>query len=156
MVKKIAAMAGAGAMLLSMAGPAFGMGWWWMDSGNDVDIHNWATVTTKTYTKADSGDNEIGGKMVWGGGIHTGAASAYANVYSDVNSTLIGCNDCTSDVSVYNGARVYTKTYTKADSGDNDLGGMCVGGGWIGTGAAGATSLVSGLVNLTVVGMDAN
>jgi len=149
MMKKALALAGAGAMLLAVVGPTFGF--WW--GGNEVEIDNHAKVYTKVYTTADSGDNEIGGKMVFGGKIVTGAATAGSEVYNDVNSSVLGCKDCSGSVEIDNHARVYTKVYTKADSGDNEIGGKIVGGGKIITGAAGAGSLVTNIVNFTMVGV---
>ncbi|MFC1727295.1 hypothetical protein ACFL0Y_02110 [Patescibacteria group bacterium] len=150
MVKKIASLAGAGALLATMAVPAFGM---WFGS-NDVNIGNWAVVKTKVSTKADSGDNYLGGMMVYGGSIRTGAAGATSLVTNDVNETFVGCNDCDGDVNVGNWAVVKTRVRTKADTGDNYLGGMCVGGGSIVTGAAGALSDVWSVVNYSMVGVD--
>lgn len=151
MMKKILAVAGAGAILLSVAGPAFGMGWWW-SGGDGVDINNWARVRTSVTTKADSGDNDIGGMFVCGGSIRTGNVVARSYVTNDVNSSLVGCVGCEGDVDIENHARVYTRVYTKADSGDNKLGGMLVGGGRIRTGDATAWSDAFSVVNLSVVG----
>jgi hypothetical protein len=150
MMKKALALAGAGALLLTMAGPAFG-NWWWM-GGNDVDIDNHAFVMNDVYTKADSGDNSIGGKYVWGGSIRTGAATAGSTVGNDVNSSFVGCA-CDKDVDIDNHAFVMNDVYTKADSGDNSIGGKCVGGGTIVTGAAGAGSVVTNFVNWSTIGL---
>lgn len=144
-MKKLAALAGAGAMLLGMAVPAFG---WW-GGGSALNIYNDATVTNRTYTKAYTGNNGVGG--MFGGSIFTGAAGATALVANDVNSSVVATCDCYDEINIYNGASVYNKTYTRADTGDNGVGGM-FGGGWVGTGAAGATSVVDNLVNFTLVG----
>ena len=123
--------------------------------GSDgIDIDNHAKVFTKVYTKADSGDNYINGSMVFGGKIVTGAASATSDLYTDVNSSMLGCYKCDGDVDIDNHARVYTKVYTKADSGDNYINGMCVGGGKITTGATNARSIVDSVVNFTLIGME--
>ena len=151
MMKKALALAGAGAILLSVAGPAFGM-FWWMGS-DDVTIGNMAIVSNKVTTKADSGDNSIGGKCVFGGTIRTGAASAYSNVGNEVNGSRIACVGCDGDVDIHNNMGFVTnRVWTKAASGDNRIGGMFVGGGSITAGAAGATSIVTNFVNPTVVG----
>ncbi len=155
MIKKVLAIAGAGAILLSMAGPAFGWGWSWGGS-NDLDIDNHAFVVNKVYTRADTGDNSIGGRYVFGGSIRTGAATAGTDVLNDVNSSFVGCDCVDGDVDIDNGAFVYNRVKTRADSGDNRIGGKFVGGGSITTGAAGAGSIVTSLVNYSVVGMPTN
>jgi hypothetical protein len=149
MKKKIAALAGAGVLLLSMAGPAFGI-FDWGGSSSELNIYNGASVTNRTYTKAYTGDNGIGGMFVKGS-IWTGAAGATALVANDVNSSVVASCDCYDTINIYNGASVYNKTYTKADTGDNGVGGMW-NGGWIHTGGAGATSVVDNLVNFSLVG----
>ena len=149
MNKKLAALAGAGALLFTMAGPA--LGFLPMFGSDDLNIDNWAFVSNKVTTKADSGDNSVGGMFVCGGGITTGAARASALVMNDVNSSMLGCPTCFDDVNIDNGAMVFNRTYTKADSGDNSVGGMVVGGGWINTGGATAGSTVQNLVNFSWV-----
>ena len=159
MMKKALALAGAGALLLSVALPVLGycMGpFCFGDDGGDLTIDNCARVYTKVYNKADTGDNSIGGKYVRGGSIKTGAADATARVYNDVNSSVIGCDCIDGDISIDNHARVKTRVYNKAYTGDNSIGGRCVSGGRIRTGDAGATALVDSLVNFTMVGYDMN
>jgi hypothetical protein len=146
-MKKIASLVGAGALLVGMTFPV--LGWW--HSSDDVTIGNWAVVKNDLTTKAYSGDNDIGGKCVWGGSIMTGIAGSFAGVSNDVNSSVVGCDGC-GDVSIGNWAVVRSELYTKADTGDNDLHGKYVGGGLIRTGAAGATSLVDNIVNFSLVG----
>lgn len=148
MFKKALAIAGAGAVLLSMAVPVFG---YYHHSG--IDISNHAFVSTNIFTKADSGDNSIGGMMVSGSPrITSGAAGAYANVLTDVNSSELGCFGCNGDVDIHNRATVLTRLTTKADSGDNSIGGMCVSGGAITSGATNAQSIVAQSVNYSAVG----
>ena len=159
MMKKIAALAGAGALLLSLAGPAFGCsifdGWTNCGGGSDdVTIHNKARVCTSVTTKADSGDNDIHGKYVWGGKIKTGLADATTWVKTQVNYNEVACPGCEGDVDIWNKAKVKTRVYTKADSGDNDIHGKCVGGAKIKTGGATAYSDVMSLVNFNLVGVD--
>lgn len=145
-MKKYAALAGAGALLLSMAGSALGF------FSNDVSIWNVSTLKNYTTTKAYSGDNDMGGKYVFGGSIVTGAAGAMSTVLNDVNGSLVDCVGCWGDTSIWNMSYLKNKTYTKADSGDNHLGGKCLGGGTIRTGAASAVSGVTNYVNQTLVG----
>jgi len=91
MIKKIAALAGAGALLLGAAVPVFANGWWW--NNDDVDIDNHAYVRNTVITKADTGDNSIGGKLVFGGDINTGDAEALGIVTNAVNTTVVGDGD---------------------------------------------------------------
>ena len=152
-MKKLAIFAGAGVLMLSMASVALGgHHWHGKGSDSDVSINNWAKVTNKVYTVADSGDNDLGGKCVFGGSITTGAASAYSMLGNYVNQNLVSCSDCDGDITIKNGAKLYNKVYTKADSGDNELGGKYVGGGVIKTGAALAGSVLENVVNFNLVG----
>ena len=150
-MKKFAALAGSAVLLLSMAGPAFAS-YWFFGSDDDVSIRNYGRVTNDVETRADSGDNSIGGKFVWGGRIRTGDALAGSEVGNDVNSTVLGCGCLDGDLTIHNYGRVYNDVDTKADSGDNSIHGMLVGGGSIGTGGATAGSLVQSSVNFTMVG----
>ncbi len=151
MIKKALAIAGAGAVLLSMAGPAFGMGWWWM-GGDDVTIRNVGTVNNTITNSANTGHNDIGGMCVHGGRILTGGASATANVGNDVNSNGIGCFSCDGDIDIYNTGLVNNRVTNRANTGYNHIGGMFVGGGLISTGNAGASTLVTNFVNTNMVG----
>jgi hypothetical protein len=151
-MKKIAALAGAGAMLLAMAGPALG-GLDWFGGSSSLTVRNSALVINKTETEAETGDNETGG----GGFIWTGNAYASALVGNDVNNTFVAGCDCYDDVTVRNSAFVYNNTETEAETGDNETGGgrrhRRGGGGVIFTGNAGATSVVTSFVNWTSVGI---
>ncbi len=159
MVKKAIALAGAGVLLLSAAlpvlgnygcyGPHCGGG---HKDGGDLSINNFASVFNDVYTKAVSGDADLGGKHVWGGSIRTGAATAGTSLLNEVNTSLIGCDCIDGDINIHNGAFLMNHVRTKAYSGDGDLGGWCVGGGSITTGAAGASSVVQNLINMSVVG----
>ena len=85
MLKKAIAIAGAGAILLSMASPAFG----WIfggDDGGTLTINNHAWVTTKVKTKANTGRNST----MFCGSIGTGAAGATSMVTNVVNTNLVG------------------------------------------------------------------
>lgn len=150
-MKRIAALAGAGALLLSMAGPAFG-GFDWFGSDSSLTVNNHALVINKTETEAETGDNESSG-----GWIMTGNAGATSLVGNQVNYTEVWGCDCYDDVTVNNGAFVYNDTETEAETGDNDTGGSRrrrhrSSGGAIFTGNAGATSVVENLVNFTLIG----
>jgi len=154
MLRKLAALAGAGALLLAVAGPALAWGYGGGGSSGGLDIKNWASVVTNVYTKADTGDNTISGFKVSGGKIRTGDAVASSGVYTEANTTLLsGCEDCGS-VKINNGASVQTTVTTKADTGDNTISGFKVSGGKIWTGGAEAGSLVNNVVNFTSVGVD--
>ena len=124
--------------------------WFWSD--DDLTISNWGMVSNDVFTKADSGDNSIGGAFVNGGTIDTGNVTAVAQLTNNVNSSLVaGCN-CFDDVTIRNGGMVFNDIYTKAYSGDNSIHGMFVGGGLIDSGNAEAGSIIENVVNFTLVG----
>ena len=150
-MKKFAALAGSAVLLLSMAGPAFASHWFF-GSDDDVSIRNYGRVTNDVETRADSGDNSIGGMFVSGGRINTGAVAAGASLYTDVNSTVLGCGCLDGDLTIHNYGRVYNDVDTKADSGDNSIHGFVVHGGSIRTGGATAGSVLDTIVNFTMVG----
>jgi len=157
MIKKLAIAASAGALFLSTASPAFGF--FPFFSNDELVIRNTnTTVTNLVTTKADTGDNSIHGKMVFGGSIKTGDAWAESGVQNSVNFTSVeGCG-CFDDVTIRNrDTSVLNDVYTRADSGDNSIHGMIVGGfhssgARIRTGDAGASALVMSDVNTTIVG----
>ena len=147
MKKKLAALAGAGVLLLSMAGPALGWGGWWWGSDDDLVINNHDTTLNSTVrTNANTGHNGS-----WFGGlIMTGPAGATSMVTNDVNSSIVGC-DCADDVTINNNhTRLNSTVTTSANTGYNHGGGWF--GGGIDTGSAGATSMVSNFVNTVMVG----
>jgi len=148
-MKKVASLLGAGALLFGMVGSAFAFDFHHF-FGSDTRVRNYARVTNDVDVDADSGDNEIGGKFVFGGRIRTGDATAGAEVLNDVNYTELGCG-CDGDLS----ARVRNDVDVDADSGDNEVHGMFVHGGSIRTGSALAGGLVTNLVNTTITGGEA-
>lgn len=147
-MKKIASLIGAGALLLTMAVPAFGF---WRPSP-EIEVSNHAMIINDTTTRATSGDVEVGGKFVFGGTYNTGLASSAAVVYNDVNYTEVNCSWCSRDVEVKNSAFVMNDTYTRAASGEVEVGGYWVGSPRATTGGAGASSVINNFVNTTVVG----
>lgn len=146
--KKFAAAGASAVLFLSAATPAFAF--WW--NSDDVTVGNRAYVRNTVITKADSGDNSIHGKYVWGGKILTGDASAGADVFNQVNTVDLGCGCLDGDLTVWNKAYVKNFVYTKADSGDNEIHGKVVAGGRIWTGDAAAGAIVTNIVNTTVSG----
>ena len=152
-MKKVASLVGAGALLFGMVGSAFALDFHHF-FGSDTRVRNYARVTNDVDVDADSGDNEIGGKFVFGGRIRTGEATAVGDVFNDVNYTELGCG-CDGDLSIRNRARVRNEVDVDADSGDNEVHGMFVHGGSIHTGGAMAGSLVTNLVNTTIMGGEA-
>lgn len=149
----IATGAGAALMLSATAVPAFASHWQW-NNDDDVNISNWASVKNYVTTKANTGDNSISGKYVFGGEINTGEAAAVSDVYNLVNTVELGCDCVDGDLNISNGASVKNYIYTKADSGDNSISGKVVGGGSIDTDDATAGSFVSNVVNTVLVGAD--
>lgn len=149
MMKRLAVLGASSAVFLLLAAPA---GATWFGWGNDeVTVRNSAYVKNSVTTRADTGDNSVHGKYVWGGAILTGTAFAGSSVANDVNYTGIGCG-CADDVTVTNRATVRNYVTTKADTGDNSVGGYKVFGGDIWTGSADAEAMVSNFVNTTLVG----
>ena len=138
MLKKLIGVAAGAGLVLTMAGSAFAFGW--IFPSNDVESGNFAVVKNFVVTKADTGDNEIGGMVVGGGSITTGAATAVGSVLNQVNTTQVGCDCLDGDVTTHNFGTVKNFVITKADTGDNEIGGKFVFGGAIRTGAAGAAA----------------
>lgn len=60
------------------------------NGGDDLTVRNYARVRNNVEVRADSGDNEIGGKYVRGGKIDTGDALAASVIDNTVNTTLTG------------------------------------------------------------------
>jgi len=147
-MKKIAALVGAGALVLALVVPAMAV---WLPT-SDVNISNWANVSTRVSTSANTGGNSIGGKYVWGGKVTSGDAMSVSLTSTTVNTNSVGCLTCGDDVNVSNWANVSTKVSTSANTGGNSIGGRCVGGGRILTGGAAAQSEVYTVVNTNVVG----
>lgn len=153
-IKRLIAAGSAAALMLSAtAVPAFASHWQW-NNDDDVNITNWASVKNYVTTKADTGDNSISGKYVFGGAIDTGKAVAGTEVLNVVNDTTLDCGCLDGDLTIKNSAVVKNYVYTKADTGDNSISGKVVGGGDIDTGDATAGSLVQNIVNTTLVGDD--
>jgi len=150
-MKRIAALTGAGALLLGMAVPA--LAGHYRRGSDELTVLNLGVVVNNTETEAETGDNEAGSK----GWIMTGNAGAGASVFNDVNYTAVAGCGCYDDVKILNGAFVWNDTETEAETGENEVGGghhhrRSRGGGMIFTGDAGATSAVSNFVNTTLVG----
>ncbi len=166
-VKKIAAVGASAVIYLASAAPAFATGWSfpWFGGSDELSIHNEDTrVVTNVTTKANTGHNEVGGGSHhgwfwwWGGNdeagsVVTGNAVASAQVGQEVNTSLVeGCG-CFDDVTIHNdNTYVMSDVYTKANSGYNHVSGA----GSVGTGGAAAGSVVTQLVNMTMVGGSAN
>ena len=152
-IKKIAITAAAAGVMLSAALPAFANG----DGFLLVKIKNWAKVKNVVVTTANTGGNDIHGKIVVGGDIDTGNADAGALVTNTVNSNLVDLCDCLDGdgaaiVKIKNGAKVKNVVITTANTGDNSIHGKVVVGGDINTGDAGAGALVDNVVNTNIVG----
>ncbi len=163
-VKKIAAVGASAVMFLASATPAFATwNWWdWFHSEDTLMVHNEDTnVEANVWTKANTGGNDVSGGEEhhgwwwWGhddeegGSIETGNATAGADVSQMVNvSDIAGCG-CFDDVTVHNDdTNVKANVWTKANTGWNEV----VGSGSIDTGNASAGSIVSQMVNMTMVG----
>ena len=152
MVKKILALAGAGAMLLSVAGPALAWNW------SYVDVENVAGAV------ADTGGNSQGNSAVASGGCNdadagsgsgyrnmtTGSATAVAGARVEVNTDLgdWSCGECylpLNDSYVYVG----NAAVAAADTGGNSQNNSAVATGYgndadAGSGSGGARSMTTG------------
>jgi len=149
-MKKIAALVGAGALVLALVVPAMAKGK--KDSEVKIENENTTVVTTVT-TRANTGGNEVHGMCVRGGKIVSGEATAGSFVSSDVNSSEVGCKGCGGKVEIKNkNTTAVTGVTTRANTGNNEMGGKYVSGGTIRTGDASAYSTVYSLVNYSVVG----
>lgn len=152
-MKKIAALVGAGALVLALVVPAMATILPVPLPSNGVTISNGAGVNTNVYTTANTGYNGISGMCVWGGKITTGRANSGSLVQVGVNTNKVkdGCNICGGDVKVSNWATVNTTVSTSANTGYNSIGGGRVGGGSISTGNANAGSEAYVVVNSNLV-----
>jgi len=163
--KKIAITAAAAGVMLASAMPAFAHHW--SSDDLDLDIDNDAWVTNRVLTVANTGFNQVNGGGYddgWvdgeslGGGHHggvifTGNATAVGVVSNDVNTNIIDLCGCLGDfddvdIDIDNDAHVTNGVLTVANTGFNQVN----GGGFIGTGDAGAMSAVENVVNTNVVG----
>jgi hypothetical protein len=162
MKKKIAALAGAGVMLASMVGPAFGFyqmggGCWGgkcHDDG-DLSIVNQAVVNNNVNTQASTGYVTVGGMrysrchhMPMGSMVSTGDALARSNVYTQANWNEVDCDCVDGDVTIRNRATVNNRVNTQASSGY-----IMAKSGWVMTGNAGAHSVVDSVVNTNLLGV---
>lgn len=154
-MKKIAALVGSAALLFSMTGGVFATVLPWFPpfpmSEDEATVKNYARVKNVVDTNSNTGFNSISGGFVWGGTIYTGPAGALSDVSNVVNANSLGCG-CYDDLYIKNKARVRNYVTTDANSGFNSVSGGFVKGGVIGTGAAGAESWVSNVVNTNMVG----
>ena len=148
-MKKIAALIGAGAMLLSVATPAFAWNWSYVDvenyseaiantGGNSQDN---SAVASRGWNNADAGSGSGARNMT------TGSATAVAGAGVTVSTCLYdwSCGDCylslnQSDVSVYNAA------LAGANTGGNSQNNSAVATGYGNDADAGSSS---GVRNMT-------
>ncbi len=127
MMKKIAVLAGAGALVLALAGPAFGF------TINKAKVDNSTTAVANTGISAGNvatvsrahvdGDVEVGGTNVVKQ-LHTGDANALA-VGGVVANTQVGCDACGGGFTV-NKAKVRNATVADAETGVLAGGGVSV------------------------------
>lgn len=174
MIRKIAALAGAGALLLSAAIPVLANGDWHHNRGGELEIkieNKDTSVTNRVATIANTGLNSVegghrhhGGPSSQGGdenggsnrgSINTGNAGASSDVMNVVNSNTVDLCGCLSDkkgdvkVEIKNeGTDVTNGVLTMANTGLNSIKGQ----GRIRTGDAGAEGVVTNIVNTNTVG----
>ncbi len=155
MMKKIAALIGAGALLLSVATPTFA--WWWGGSDNTANVNNGAEAVANTGGNSQSNVAQVtygGGVTVNGASgdrtIYTGDANAYAGALVVAN-THVGGGSCVTehddDVAVVgNGAGALADTGLNAQ---DDVAVVTHGGGVNVSGGAGTRYLNSGAADST-------
>lgn len=176
MFKKLIITGAAAALMLSAAVGAFA------DTGSSITITGTGTVSNTLNTSANSGYNVLTGSSVNGSGITTGAANAGVNLQNQVNFNQFSCGCLLGSGSEDNSGltlhitgtgTVGNVVNTSANSGYNVLSATGtsgnheyswlfgegshgsssgVTGSWITTGAAGASSVVSNVVNTNVFG----
>jgi hypothetical protein len=138
----------------------------------NFNLSNSGSVSNSVSTSSNTGYNSIYGGSVKNSGITTGAASAGSSVTTQLNFNQFGCGcvlglNGTQNVnfSLGNSGTVSNVIGTSANSGYNSItvGGSYhhehegsssngVSGSWITTGAAGASSVISNVVNTNVFG----
>ena len=148
-MKKLISLIGAGAMLLSLAGPAFAWNWSYVkvengaaaiaDTGGNSQSNS--AVASRGWNNADAGSGSGARNMT------TGSATAVAGAGVTVSTNLYdwSCGDCylslnQSDVSVYNAA------LAGANTGGNSQSNSAVASGFDNDADAGSSS---GVRNMT-------
>ena len=97
MIRKLAALAGAGALLLGAAVPVFATGWSWGSSDVAI-VNNGASAYADTGGNSQDVMAQKGGDIDDANGsryINTGSATAYAGALTVAN-THVGCGPCAS------------------------------------------------------------
>jgi hypothetical protein len=169
MFKKLLITGAAAGLLLVSATGAFA------DShGSSITITGTGTVSNTVNTSANTGYNVLTGGTVKNSGITTGAANSGVNLQNQVNFNQFSCGcvlgsgseDNALTLKITGNGSVGNLINTSSNTGYNVLsatGGYShehehgsnssgVSGSWITTGAAGASSVVSNVVNTNVFG----
>ncbi len=113
-MKRLVAFAGAGALFLSMASPAFAHFEWFQPLPK--------TTTTNTAYVDNSAEalSSTGSNVQWGGGfIQTGNAWSDANAVVVANTNVSKCTTCKSVVTTSNFAQVTNFGGAQSGTGDN-------------------------------------
>ncbi len=145
MVKKIASIVGAGALLLGSATPAFA----WHMPKPSTSTTSFASVTTKVSSSAVSGRNTQTNSAVFGkvgfssNALFTGPASSIAGQETQANNS--DCNLCSSNSK--NTAFVNTTVSSSANSGYNTQENTAVFGSVFGSKNVSATGAASSQAN---------
>lgn len=162
-IKKIAITAAAAGMVLSAAVPALAWGGRHGRSSNDLELeieNENTTVRNNVLTLSNTGFNEVEGghsrhhRSSGGGSINTGNAGATSDVLNQVNTNTVDLCGCLGDrrgdveVEIENeDTDVTNNVLTVSNTGFNEVNGR----GRIRTGNAGATGLITNVVNTNVV-----
>ncbi len=141
-VKKLAVAAASAALVLGTIVPAFA----------ETNVSNLGVVVNGVLTTSDTGNNSLNGDFVDGGSVTTGNAISVAQVENILNTTSVDSKSFFgSDVTVNNAGLVLNLVGISASTGKNTVNAGEVDGGSVQTGNAGAESVVSNVVNTTVV-----
>ncbi len=116
-MKRLIAIAGAGAMLLSAVTPAFAYGSFYMPSS---DTNNFAIVDNTAVAKSSTGANwQTGGSNY----LITGIAVSDSTAVVVANTNVVNCRTCRSTGDVNNMALIDNTSIAKSDTGGQSPGG---------------------------------
>ena len=117
MVKKIAALAGAGALLLSVAVPAFAWNWSYVDVGNYVGaVADTGGNSQGNYATANGVYDFADGSSSGARSMTTGSATAVATADVTVGTNLYDCDWCGGCCFSKNISDVYVENFAMAEA----------------------------------------
>ena len=138
-MKRLIAVAGAAAMLLSAASPVLAF----MPMGGSTTT-NFAIVDNTAVAKSSTGDNMQFGSSNW---LVTGMALSSSEAVTIANTNVKSCWNCWGSGNVFNSAVVDNTSIAKSETGDNWQTGFGCWGNHAITGNAGSDASAWTLVN---------